>query len=72
MIFLLLAMSAQETELHSQEICLKKLPGQYVLIIIDVYKRQHQEYAISYHDKDYSLNKVRLAKRDTKGIKPRI
>ena len=32
----------------------------------------HQEYTISYHDKDYSLNKVRLAKRDTKGIKPRI
>lgn len=32
----------------------------------------HQEYTISYHDKNYSLNKVRLAKRDTKGIKPRI
>ena len=32
----------------------------------------HQEYTINYHDKDYSLNKVRLAKRDTKGIKPRI
>ena len=32
----------------------------------------HQEYTISYHDKDYSLNKVRLAKRDTKGVKPRI
>ena len=32
----------------------------------------HQEYAISYHDKEYSLNKVRLGKRDTKGIKPRI
>lgn len=26
----------------------------------------------SYHDKEYALNKVRLAKRDTKGIKPRI
>ena len=32
----------------------------------------HQEYAISCHDKEYSLNKVRLGKRDTKGIKPRI
>ena len=32
----------------------------------------HQEYTISYHDKEYALNKVRLAKRDTKGIKPRI
>lgn len=32
----------------------------------------HQEYAISYHDKEYALNKVRLAKRDTKGVKPRI
>ena len=29
----------------------------------------HQEYTISYHDKEYALNKVRLAKRDTKGIK---
>lgn len=32
----------------------------------------HQEYTISYHDKPYVLNKVRLAKRDTKGVKPRI
>ena len=32
----------------------------------------HQEYTINYHDKEYSLNKVRLAKRDTKGVKPRI
>ena len=32
----------------------------------------HQEYTITYHDKEYSLNKVRLAKRDTKGVKPRI
>ncbi|MCI6005636.1 MAG: DNA topoisomerase (ATP-hydrolyzing) [Blautia sp.] len=32
----------------------------------------HQEYAINYHDKQYSLNKVKLARRDTKGIKPRI
>ena len=31
-----------------------------------------QEYSITYHDKSYSLNKVKLAKRDTKGIKPRI
>ena len=31
-----------------------------------------QEYSITYHDKFYSLNKVKLAKRDTKGIKPRI
>ncbi len=32
----------------------------------------HQEYTISYHDKPYVLNKVKLAKRDTKGTKPRI
>ena len=32
----------------------------------------HQEYVISCHDKEYSLNKIRLGKRDTKGIKPRI
>lgn len=32
----------------------------------------HQEYTITYHDKPYSLNKVRLAKRDTKGVKPRV
>ena len=31
-----------------------------------------QEYAIPYHDKPYVLNKVKLAKRDTKGVKPRI
>lgn len=31
----------------------------------------HQEYTISYHDKDFALNKIRLAKRDTKGTKPR-
>ena len=31
-----------------------------------------QEYTITYHDKPYSLNKVKLAKRDTKGTKPRI
>ena len=31
-----------------------------------------QEYAITYHDKPYVLNKVKLAKRDTKGVKPRI
>ena len=28
-------------------------------------------YAISYHDREYPLNKVRLGKRDTRGIKPR-
>ena len=32
----------------------------------------HQEYSIRYHDKDYALNKVKLAKRDSKGTKPRI
>ena len=32
----------------------------------------HQECIITYHDKPYSLNKVKLAKRDTKGTKPRI
>ncbi len=32
----------------------------------------HKEYTILYHDKPYALHKVRLAKRDTKGIKPRI
>ena len=32
----------------------------------------HQEYTIMYHDKEFVLNKVRLAKRDTKGVKPRI
>ncbi|MGO4946459.1 DNA gyrase/topoisomerase IV subunit A [Blautia sp. Sow4_E7] len=31
-----------------------------------------QEYTIQYHDKPYVLNKVKLAKRDTKGTKPRI
>ena len=32
----------------------------------------HQEYAITFHDKPYVLNKVKLAKRDTRGVKPRI
>lgn len=32
----------------------------------------HQEYTITYHEKSYVLNKVKLAKRDTKGTKPRI
>ena len=32
----------------------------------------HQEYTITCHDKPYALNKIRLAKRDTKGVKPRI
>ena len=31
-----------------------------------------QEYTIEYHDKPYILNKVKLSRRDTKGIKPRI
>ena len=31
-----------------------------------------QESTIQYHDKPYALNKVKLAKRDTKGMKPRI
>ena len=31
-----------------------------------------QEHTIQYHDKPYALNKVKLAKRDTKGMKPRI
>lgn len=31
-----------------------------------------QEYSISFHEKPYLLNKVKLAKRDTKGIKPRL
>lgn len=32
----------------------------------------HQEYSITYHEKPYSLNKVKLAKRDTRGTKPRV
>lgn len=32
----------------------------------------HQEYTITHHGKLYSLNKVKLANRDTKGVKPRI
>ena len=31
-----------------------------------------QEYTIEYHDKPYTLNKVKLSRRDTKGTKPRI
>jgi DNA gyrase subunit A len=31
-----------------------------------------REYNITYHDKPFALNKVKLAKRDTKGTKPRI
>ena len=27
---------------------------------------------LTYHDKPYVLNKVKLAKRDTKGVKPRV
>ena len=32
----------------------------------------HQEYTITCNEKTYTLNKVRLAKRDSKGVKPRI
>lgn len=32
----------------------------------------HEEYTITYHDKPYALNKVKLARRDTRGTKPRI
>ena len=32
----------------------------------------HKEYSIEYHEKPYALNKVKLAKRDTKGVKPRV
>lgn len=32
----------------------------------------HQEYSVTVHDKPYALNRIRLAKRDTKGVKPRI
>lgn len=32
----------------------------------------HQEYTITCNDKPYVLNKVKLAKRDTKGVKPRL
>ena len=32
----------------------------------------HQEYTITCNDKPYALNKVKLAKRDTKGVKPRL
>ena len=31
-----------------------------------------QEYTITYHDKPYVLNKVKLSKRDSKGVKPRV
>ena len=31
-----------------------------------------QEYTITYHDKPYVLNRIKLSKRDSKGIKPRI
>ncbi len=31
-----------------------------------------QEYTITYHDKPYALNKVKLSRRDSKGTKPRI
>jgi DNA gyrase subunit A len=31
-----------------------------------------QEYTITYHEKPYVLNRIKLSKRDTKGVKPRI
>ena len=31
-----------------------------------------QEYTFTYHDKPYVLNRIKLSKRDSKGIKPRI
>ena len=31
-----------------------------------------QEYTITHHDKPYTLNKIKLDKRDSKGTKPRI
>ena len=31
-----------------------------------------QEYTITHHDRPYTLNKIKLAKRDSKGTKPRI
>ena len=31
-----------------------------------------QEYTITYHDKPYVLNRIKLSKRDSKGTKPRI
>ena len=31
-----------------------------------------QEYNITYHDKPYVLNRIKLSKRDSKGTKPRI
>ena len=31
-----------------------------------------QEYTITNHDKPYVLNRIKLSKRDSKGIKPRI
>ncbi|MCF0133265.1 MAG: DNA topoisomerase 4 subunit A [Blautia sp.] len=32
----------------------------------------HKEYVITYHEKEFALNKIKLAKRDTKGTKPRV
>ena len=31
-----------------------------------------QEYTITYHEKPYVLNRIKLSKRDSKGTKPRI
>ena len=50
----------------------KQDEGEVTGIESPVYSEATKEYTISYHDKEYSLNKVRLGKRDTKGIKPRI
>ena len=32
----------------------------------------HQEYTVTVNEKPYALNRLRLAKRDTKGVKPRL
>ena len=32
----------------------------------------HQDYTITYHDKPFSLSRIKLAKRDSKGTKPRV
>jgi DNA gyrase subunit A len=31
-----------------------------------------KEYTITFREKSYALNKVKLAKRDTKGVRPRL
>ena len=32
----------------------------------------HQDYTVTFREKPYSLNRLRLAKRDAKGVKPRV